>query len=172
MVFNWSLSDSKSPQVYRTLLSILAVVWMVSIYPPISNSSSPFTKPSVPFQVRQIQLVSPSPSCSTSFSVLWQGLSASLSFRFLWFPYVGRLNGKVHYTAGFFFKLSLGMVFWLGLGDLLISQNPRELLLWVLLLFRINRSEILKPKIKLHKSDVHIFLEGCSLIARKTGVQS
>ena len=35
MVFHWSLSDSKSPQVSRTLLSILAVlnnvvVWMVS----------------------------------------------------------------------------------------------------------------------------------------------
>ena len=35
-VFHWSLSDSKSPQVSRTLLCILAVlnnvvVWMVSI---------------------------------------------------------------------------------------------------------------------------------------------
>ena len=35
MVFNWNLSDSKSPQVSRTLLSILAdlnntVVWTVS----------------------------------------------------------------------------------------------------------------------------------------------
>ena len=35
MVFHWSLSDSKSPQVSRILLSILAVfnnavVWMVS----------------------------------------------------------------------------------------------------------------------------------------------
>ena len=47
MVFHWSLSDSKSPQVSRTLLSILAVlnnvvVWMVSTYPPTSKSSSPF----------------------------------------------------------------------------------------------------------------------------------
>ena len=38
MVFHWSLSDSKSPQVSRTLLSILAVlnnavVWMVSTRP-------------------------------------------------------------------------------------------------------------------------------------------
>ena len=47
MVFNWSLSDSKSPQVSRTLLSILAVlrnvvVWVVSTRPLISKSSSPY----------------------------------------------------------------------------------------------------------------------------------
>ena len=44
MVFHWSLSDSKSPQVSRTLLSILAdlnyaVVWMVFIRPVLSKSS-------------------------------------------------------------------------------------------------------------------------------------
>ena len=43
MVFHWSLSDRKSPQVSRTLLSILAifnnvVVWMVSTGPPTSMS--------------------------------------------------------------------------------------------------------------------------------------
>ena len=47
MVFHWSLSDRKSPQVSRTLLSILSVlsnvvVWMVSTLPPTSKSSSPF----------------------------------------------------------------------------------------------------------------------------------
>ena len=47
MVFHWSLSDSKSPQVSKTLLSILAVlnnvvVWMVSTRPPTSKSSSLF----------------------------------------------------------------------------------------------------------------------------------
>ena len=41
MVFHWSLSDSKSPQVSRTLLSILAdlsnaVVWMVSFLSLVS----------------------------------------------------------------------------------------------------------------------------------------
>ena len=50
MVFHWSLSDSKSPQVSRTLLSILAVlsndvVWMVSTRPPTFKSSSPFRNP-------------------------------------------------------------------------------------------------------------------------------
>ena len=49
MVFHWSLSDSRSPQVSRTLLIILtdlnAVIGMVLIRPLISNSFSPFTKP-------------------------------------------------------------------------------------------------------------------------------
>ena len=52
MVFHWSLSDSKFPQVSRTLLSILAVlnnvvVWMVSTCPPTSKSSTPFNNPLV-----------------------------------------------------------------------------------------------------------------------------
>ena len=52
MVFHWSLSDSKSPKVSRTLLSILAVfnnavVWMVSTHPSTSKSSSPFSNPLV-----------------------------------------------------------------------------------------------------------------------------
>ena len=52
MVSYWSLSDSKSPQVYRTLLRILAdlsnaVVRLVSTRPLISKSSSPSTNPLV-----------------------------------------------------------------------------------------------------------------------------
>ena len=52
MVFHWSLRDSKSPQVFRTLLSILAVLnnavgWMVSSRPPTSKSSNPFSNPLV-----------------------------------------------------------------------------------------------------------------------------
>ena len=52
MVFYWSLSDSKSPPVSRTLLSIMAVlnnvvVWMVSTRPLISKSSSSFNNPLV-----------------------------------------------------------------------------------------------------------------------------
>ena len=52
MVFHSSLTDSKSPQVSRTLLSIQAVlnnavVCMVSTRPPTSKSSSPFSIPLV-----------------------------------------------------------------------------------------------------------------------------
>ena len=49
MVFHKSLSDSKSPQISRTLLSILAdlnnaVIWIVLILPQISNSAILFSK--------------------------------------------------------------------------------------------------------------------------------
>ena len=49
MVFHWSLSDSKSPEVSRTVLSTQAdlhnaVLWVISACPPISNSSNLFTK--------------------------------------------------------------------------------------------------------------------------------
>ena len=52
MVFHWSLSDSKSPQVPRTRLRILvvlsnAVIWIVSTRPPTSKSSRPFNNPLV-----------------------------------------------------------------------------------------------------------------------------
>ena len=49
MVFYWSLSDTKSPQVSRTLsiLTILIDVWMVSNHPLISKSSAPFNNPLV-----------------------------------------------------------------------------------------------------------------------------
>ena len=50
MVFHWSISDSKSPQVPGTFLSILAdlnnvVVWIVSTHSPTSKSSSLFYNP-------------------------------------------------------------------------------------------------------------------------------
>ena len=52
MVFHWRLSDSKSPQVSRTLLSILVVfnndvALMVSTRPPTSKFSRPFNNPLV-----------------------------------------------------------------------------------------------------------------------------
>ena len=52
MVSHWILIDRKSPQVSRTLLSILvvltnAVLWMIFTRLPTSNSSSPFSNPLV-----------------------------------------------------------------------------------------------------------------------------
>ena len=52
MVFHGSLSDSKSPQVSRTRLRILAVlssavVWIVSTRAPTSKSFRPFNNPLV-----------------------------------------------------------------------------------------------------------------------------
>ena len=50
MAFHWSLSECKSFQVSRTLLSILVdlnngVVYMFSVGPPIFNFSRPLTNP-------------------------------------------------------------------------------------------------------------------------------
>ena len=74
MVFHWRLSDSKCPQVYRTLLSILAVfnnavVWVISTRPPASKSSRPFNNVLVTVlkKKHQSQLVQSSLSCSIVF---------------------------------------------------------------------------------------------------------
>ena len=63
MVLYWNLSDSKSPQVSRTLFSILddpknAVFWTVSSCPFIFKSSSPFTNPTgnVPSTITTIRI--------------------------------------------------------------------------------------------------------------------
>ena len=52
MVFHWTLSESKSPQISGTFLNILAVlnnavVWMVYTRLPTSKSSGPFSNPLV-----------------------------------------------------------------------------------------------------------------------------
>ena len=84
MVLHWSLNDSKSPQVFRTFLSILAdlnnaIVWMVTTRFFISKSSSSCTYPLVTYRARWLQLVSPSLSCSI---VLFFRVGTYLSFRF------------------------------------------------------------------------------------------
>ena len=61
MFIHWSLSDRKSPQVSRTLLSILAVlnnavVWMVSTRSPTFKSSSPFSNPLVTVPIAPIAI--------------------------------------------------------------------------------------------------------------------
>ena len=72
MVFHWSLSDSKVPQVSSTLLTILAdldnaIVWMVSTRPVIFKFSSPSTNHLVTVPSATITL-----SFSTGFSILLQ----------------------------------------------------------------------------------------------------
>ena len=101
-----SLSDRKSPQISRTLLSILAdfkvaVVWMVLILPLIFNFSCLLSKP-LEFQG---QLLSLSPSCSTAFSDLWQDPSICLSFRLISFLPWGPLEQQnpLYYKFLFFF---------------------------------------------------------------------
>ena len=85
MVSHWILSDSKSPQVCRIILSIQvdlnnAAVWMVSSCPLISKSSSTLTVLCGLFQVHQLQLVSSSPSCSIAVLVPKQSFDIHFFF--------------------------------------------------------------------------------------------
>ena len=64
--------ESELRKVSRTFLSILAVlnsaeVWLVSARLPISNFSKPLPSLWESFRVHQLELVSPSTSCSIAF---------------------------------------------------------------------------------------------------------
>ena len=107
MVAHWSLCDSKFPQVSRTVLSIMtdlknAVVWMVSTRHLISVS---FLILRWLYQEHQLQLVSSSLSCSTVFSIPWQGPCTYPYFRFLSILLCGQLGqqspqfGKFSFTC-------------------------------------------------------------------------
>ena len=84
MVFHWRLSDSKYPQVSRTLLSILAVlnnavVWMVSTRLPTSKSSSPISNPlvTVPNALTTIGII-----VTSMFHCFFNSLARSRYFSF------------------------------------------------------------------------------------------
>ena len=111
MVFNWSLSDSKSLQVSRTLLNILAdlnnaVIWMVSPRPFIFKSVSSLTKPfmavpSVPISIGiTVTFMLPS-----FFQYSSKVLVLISLFAFFQFYLVFSRSVKVNYSAepGFFF---------------------------------------------------------------------
>ena len=88
-VFHWRLSDSKSPQVLRILLSILAVfknavVGMVSISPPITNSSSPLSKTLQSIPSASITLCITVTLIFHSFLAIWEiKILVSLSLIFI-----------------------------------------------------------------------------------------
>ena len=112
MDFHWSLSDSKWPQISRTLLSILAdlynsVVWMVSVCPLIFKSSSPFINPFriVPSASTTIG-ITVTFMFSSSFSSLSYLPLFLLSFNFsLWSA--GTAKSNIRHV--FYFWLSLGL---------------------------------------------------------------
>ena len=96
MVFHWSLSDSKSHKVSRTLLGILAgltaIVRMVSTRSLISKSCSPFTNPLEIVSSAQITI---GITIIFRFSIFFSSLARSkyLSlFRFLLFSVCGLLG--------------------------------------------------------------------------------
>ena len=128
MVFHWILSDSKSPQVSKTLLIILtvlnnAVVWMVSTRPPTSKFSRPVSNPLFTVQNAPVTIGMIVTCMFHSFfnslakSRYLSFFSHSLSF-ILWS--VGTAKStilQVLFFSFFFFWLFLSLVFWPGFGD-------------------------------------------------------
>ena len=81
MTYFWSLSDSKSAQIFRTLLSILAdlnkfVVSMVLTGLLISKSSSPWINPTIIIYTLKFSTSTLTDGLSLEFK--WQQVSSSL----------------------------------------------------------------------------------------------
>ena len=134
MVSLKNLSDSKSPQVSRTICSILAnfhnaVVWMVLILLLISNSSNPFFKPlgtipSIPTTTSNtVTLMFHSFFSSLARSKYLFLFSLSLIF-ILWS--VGTAKSTRLQVLFFLLINTRCVIFRLELGDLCVCQNPRE----------------------------------------------
>ena len=136
MVFHWILSDSKSPQVSRTLLSILAdlskvVVWIVSNRPLIYKSSCPFKNPSVIVPrapiTSSIIVTFTFHSFFSSLARSWYLSFFSLSFNFsLWSAGTEKstILQILFFFFFFFFWLLQVLAVWMRLGDPVICQNP------------------------------------------------
>ena len=127
MVYHRSLSESKSPQVSRTRLSILAVlsnavVWIVSTRPPTSNPSRPFNNPLVTVPNAPITIGT---IVTLMFHSFFISLARSryLSFFFFNFPsdlfygQPGQQSRQFCRFSFFFCSLLRGLVFWPGLSD-------------------------------------------------------
>ena len=146
MVFHWSLSDSKSPRVSRTLLSILAVlnnvkVWMVSTRPPFSKFSSPFSNPllTIPKAPITIGII-----VNYMFPNFFQFPSKVnvriLLFTFIQFYSVVSRENKVHnfVCSLIFWWLLLSLVFWPRWGDPFVSKSSIGVYVCHLLLLLIS----------------------------------
>ena len=119
-----------SPEVSRTLLSILAVlnnvvVWMVSSRPLISKYSSPFNDPlvTVPKAPIAIGIIVTFIFHSFFSSLAW---SRYLSFFSLSFSFILWSTGTAKFCKFFFFVVDYYKVWssWLRLGDPCVCQSP------------------------------------------------
>ena len=112
MIFHWSLSSNRFPQVSRTLLSILtdlkkAVVWMFSTRPLISMSSSSFTKPLVTVPKAPITIGLTVTFMFHSFFFQFPSKAEVLIFLFTFFQIysVVSQNSRIHNSASSLFFL-------------------------------------------------------------------
>ena len=141
MIFHWSLSDVKSPQVSRTLFSILAVlnnavVWMVSTRPSTSKSSSPFNNPLVIVPKAPITI---SIIVTFMFHSVFNSLARSryLSFfshSFSFFLWSAATAKSKNFQVLFFRWLLIGFVFWPRLGDPSVCQSPIGVVLIIIII--------------------------------------
>ena len=131
------MSESKSLQISRILLSILrdlgnAIVYMVSARPPISNSSRPFIKL---LGIVLSRLITIDIIVTFMFRNFFSSLARSRYLSLFSLSFIFTLWTAV--TAKFTFQHVLffvdyhkvgwsGRVVWSGLGNLFVSQNPRE----------------------------------------------
>ena len=123
MDFYWSLRDSKSPQVSRDLLTILAVlsnvaIWMVSTGPPTSKSSCPFYNHlvAVPKRAFGICIIVPF-MFHSSFNSQEKVEVLILLLTFFQFYSVVSRDSKVHnFARSVFVFVFLVFFFWFLLG--------------------------------------------------------
>ena len=122
MVFHWSLSDNKSPQV-SSFLTVFnyAVVWNVSTRQPTSKSSKPFIHHSVTVPKAQITIGT---IVTFMFHSFFNSLATSryLSFFSHCFSFIVWSAGtakSIILQILFFF-----LVFWPRLGDPRVCQSP------------------------------------------------
>ena len=134
MVSHWILSDSKSPQVSRTLLCILtdlnnAVVWVVSTHPLISKTSSSCINPLMIVPRAPISIGIPVTFMFHSFfsSLVRSRYLSFFSLTFSFTQWSARTAKSTNrHVLFFFYWLSLGLVIWPRLGDPFVSQNPEK----------------------------------------------
>ena len=131
MVFHWSLSDSKSLQVSKILLSILAdlnyeVVWMVSTRPLISKSSRPFNNPSMTLLRAPITIgINVIFMFHSFFQFPCKVEVLILLFTFFQFYSVVSRDSKIdNFASSLFSWLFLDLIVWARLGDPFVCQNP------------------------------------------------
>ena len=134
MVFHWSLSDSKFPQVSRTRLRILAVlsnaiVWIVSTRLPTSKSSRRFNNPLVMVRNAPITngtIVTFMFHSFFNFSSKVEVLILLFTF-FLIYSVVIRDSKVDNFSDSLFFFccwLIWGLIFCPGLGDPFVCWSP------------------------------------------------
>ncbi len=141
MVFRWTLNDSKSPEVSRTFLSILAVlnnavVLMVSTHLPTSNSSTHFNNPLVTVTKVPITIGIIVTFMLHSFFQFSRKVKVLIFlFGFCQFYSVVCRDSKVDYFASYYYYYiysfshqRLLMIFHLSLGDSKSPQVSRTLL--------------------------------------------